>query len=66
MPPHSLTDEDILTTRVQTPVIPGAQPYAAYDADGTDDADADGTDGADADGTDGSGDADTTDPKGDS
>ncbi|MFN3648496.1 MAG: hypothetical protein ACK47B_02855 [Armatimonadota bacterium] len=61
---HTLTDEDILVTRLQTPRVPGAQPYAAFDADGTD---ADGTDadGTDADGTDGSGDADTTDSKGD-
>jgi hypothetical protein len=66
--PHTLTDDDIVVTRLQTPVLPGARPYAAWDADGTDsdadgtDSDADGTDGADADGTD-SGDADATDPK---
>ena len=63
MPPHTLSDEDIVVTRIQNPAIPGVQPYAAWDADGTD---ADGTDGGgDADGTDGSGDADTTDGKGD-
>lgn len=64
MAPHTLTDEDILVTRLHTPAVPGAQSYAAFDADGTD-GDADGTDGGDADGTDGSGDADTTDGKGD-
>ena len=62
MPPHSLSDEDILTTRLNSAAIPG---YAARDTDGTDGSDADGTDGSDADGTDGSGDVDTTDPKGD-
>jgi len=64
--PHTLTDEDILVTRVNSPSLPGAQPYAAWDADGTDADGTDGTDGSgDADGTDGSGDADTTDSKGD-
>ncbi|MGV3721946.1 MAG: hypothetical protein ACO1SX_13615 [Actinomycetota bacterium] len=62
---HTLTDEDIIVTRVNHAVLPGAQPYAAWDADGTDADGADGTDGNDADGTDGSGDADATDDKGD-
>lgn len=65
MPPQTLTDEDIVTSRLNSSILPGAQPYAAFDADGTDGTDADGTDGSDADGTDGSGDVDTTDPKGD-
>lgn len=64
MPQHTLTDEDIVVTRLNTPRLPGAQPYAARDADGTD-ADGADADGADADGGDGSGDADTTDGKGD-
>lgn len=63
---HTLKDEDIIVTRVTTPGLAGAQPYAAWDTDGTDADGTDGTDGAgDADGTDGSGDVDTTDPKGD-
>ncbi|MCC2671262.1 MAG: hypothetical protein K0Q72_3733 [Armatimonadetes bacterium] len=65
MPPHSLSDEDILVTRLSSAGVPGGQPNAAWDTDGTDGSDADGTDGSDADGTDGSGDADTTDGKGD-
>jgi len=63
--PHTLTDEDIVVTRVTSSSLLGAQPYAAWDtdgtdADGTDGGDTDGTDGSDADGTDG-GDADGTD-----
>jgi hypothetical protein len=58
MAPHTLTDEDIVVTRLAGA---GYETYAA-DTDGTD---ADGTDGTDADGTDGSGDTDTTDSKGD-
>jgi hypothetical protein len=65
MPPHTLTDEDIIVTRVNSAALPGAQPYAAWDADGTDADGADDADGTDADGTDGSGDADATDSKGD-
>jgi len=65
MPPHTLSDEDIIVTRLNSSILPGAQPYAAFDADGTDGSDTDGTDGSDADGTDGSGDTDTTDGKGD-
>ncbi len=70
MPSHTLTDDDIIVTRVNSAVLPGARPYAAWDADGTDADSTDGKDGSDADGTDadgtdGSGDADTTDSKGD-
>ena len=64
MPLHSLSDEDIVVTRLNTPSAPGAQLHAAWDADGTD-ADGKDADGTDADGTDGSGDADTTDGNGD-
>jgi hypothetical protein len=49
MPPHTLTDEDIVVTRVHSAGLPGARPHSAWDADGTD---ADGTDGTDADSTD--------------
>jgi len=62
---HTLTDEDIAVTRLSSPGLAGAQPYAAHDADGTDADGTDNTDGSDADGTDGAGDADTTDGKGD-
>lgn len=59
MAPNTLTDEDIVVTRMAEPAY-----AAAWDTDGTD---ADGTDqdGTDADGTDSSGDTDTTDSKGD-
>lgn len=62
---RTLTDEDIIVTRLNAPGLAGSQPYAAWDADGTDADGTDGTDGTDADGTDGSGDVDTTDGKGD-
>ena len=64
MPPQTLTDEDIVVTRLSTPGLGGAQPYAAWDTDSTD-TDSTDTDGTDADGTDGTGDTDTTDSKGD-
>ncbi len=63
MPSPTLTDEEIVVTRLNSAGIPGAHAYAAADADGTD-ADGADADGSDADGTDGSGDADTTDGKG--
>jgi hypothetical protein len=57
--PHTLSDDEIVVTRLHTAGLPGALSHAKWDTDQTD---ADGTDGTDKD-SDQQDDSDTTDGK---